>query len=178
MKTFLLASFLVVSSWAYGADGQSTSPESIVGNFYTTLNSNTPASPLDEQLKALSGFLSQELNRLIASAQQAEAAYLNKYPTDKGILGNGTCFFFGGGDCSFTSYRITETRQANDTATVKVQLALTDCRPGYPVSSWENVVALQKEKEKWVINDIGYFGSSAARNLKVAIEEARRAVQQ
>jgi hypothetical protein len=175
MRKILLALSLAASLSAHGA-GTAPSPESVVETFYAALM-KTPAPPLVEELKALSVFLSQDLNGLIAGAQQAEAAYLKKYPTDKGILGNGTCFFYGGGDCAFTSYRVVKTLQSHDAVKVTVHLTLLDSRPGYPATSWQNVVALKREKERWVINDIEYFGSSASRNLKDATDEARRAVQ-
>jgi hypothetical protein len=111
------------------------------------------------------------------NAQNAEAAYLRKYPTDKGILGDGTCFFYGGGDCSFTSYRVVLTKHTGDDVKITIQLTLVDDRPGYASVSWDNVVELKLENARWVIGDIAYFGTTASEVLKGSTEEARRAVQ-
>jgi hypothetical protein len=177
MRTIVITfALLATLSAAHGAKGFSPSPETAVRDFYSMLMKARP-QPLSRQLKALSVFLGQNLNRLIANAQNAGAAYLKKYPTDKGILGDGTCFFYGGGDCSFTSYKVTNTSRTGDLVNVTVQLTLVDNRPGYPSASWDNMVELNREKDRWVINDIEYFDSKASKILKESTGEARSAVQ-
>lgn len=169
---------LLNSGWAHGADSPSPGPETVVRSFYAILMNPRPQS-LPQELKKLSVFLSQDFRRLIANAQNAEADYLEKNPTNKGILGDGTCFFYAGGDCSFTSYKVTKTLRANDTAKVTVRLTFTlpGNQYGYSSAEWDNVVELKREKDRWVIHDIEYFDSKASSLLKELTEEARSAVQ-
>ena len=176
MRRLFIALLLLVPLAAHGAERPSPAPQAVVREFYATLK-KTELQPLSQELKAVSAFLSSDLNRLIARAEEADEAYLRKYPEDKGMLGNGTCFFYGGGDCAFTTYNITKVSQAGDGVNVTVQLTLLDERPGYPSASWEDVVELKKEKERWVIDDIGYFGTKASRELKDGIDEDRKALQ-
>lgn len=177
MRKILIIIFLFVFPLAaYGADSSLPAPETVVSEFYAALK-KTESQPLPQALRTLSAFLSRDMNALITSARNADEAYLKKYPADKGILGNGTCFFYGGGDCTFTSFKVLKGSRTGDLATVRVRLILTDTRPGYPPASWDNRVALKREKEKWVISDIEYFGSGASQVLKEAIDEARDAVQ-
>lgn len=169
---------LLNSGWAHGADSSSSAPETVVSSFYAILMNPRPQS-LPQELKNLSVFLSQDFGRLIANAQSAEADYLEKNPTNKGILGDGTCFFYAGGDCSFTSYKVTKTLRASDAAKVTVQLtlALPGSQPDHSPAEWENVVELKREKNRWVINDIEYFNTKASSLLRELTEEARSAVQ-
>lgn len=176
MRLVVIVFFLLASVPAPGADNSSPAPETVVRDLYTALMKARP-QPLARELRALSVYLSKDLNRLIADAQRADAAYLKKNPTDKGILGDGTCFFYGGGDCSFTSYKITKTSRAGAVVTVTVHLTLTDSRPGFPSASWDNVVELKRENNRWVIDDIGYFDSKASKILRESTEEARSAVR-
>ena len=131
MRIFSMALALLTCLSAHGAGSLPSTPETVVHDFYATLLKPGPR-PLSEELTELSVFLSQDLNHLIVNAQTADAAYLRKYPTDKGILGNGTCFFYGGGDCSFTSYRVMPAKDFGGTVKITVQLTLVDDRPGYP----------------------------------------------
>lgn len=174
----LLIVGLLNSGCAHGADSSSPSPETVVRSFYAILMNPSPQS-LPQELKKLSVFLSQDFSRLIENAQSAQADYLEKNPTNKGILGDGTCFFYAGGDCSFTAYRVAKALRASDTAKVTVHLtfALPGSQPDYSPAEWENVVELKREKNRWVINDIEYFNSKASSLLKELTEEARSAVQ-
>jgi len=169
---YIFANFL-----AYGADNLLSSPENVVDSFYNTITRYRKKS-FSSELKALSVFLDKDFNALIQNAQKADTAYLKKYPTDKGILGDGTCFFYGGGDCFYTSYKITNIEMNDDNAKISVHLILTDERPGYPCFEWDNFVYLKKEKNKWLIHDIGYFETNATKVLQESIEDALSAVRE
>ena len=172
----LLIVGLLNSGWTHGAGPSLPGPETVVRDFYAALMNPRPQS-LSQDLKELSVFLSQDFNRLIANAQNAEADYLEKNPTNKGFFGEGTCFFHAG-NCSFTSYKITKTLRASNTVKVTVLLTLIDGWSAHPsAESWDNVVELKKENDRWVINDIEYFGLKASKLLKESAEEARSAVQ-
>ena len=167
---------LLNSGWVHGADSSLPGPEAVVRDFYAALMNAKP-QPLAQKLRELSVFLSQDFNRLIANAQSAEQNYLEKNPTNKGFFGEGTCFFHAG-NCSFTSYKITKTLRASNTVKVTVQLTLVDGWSAHPYAeSWDNVVELKREKDRWLINDIEYFGFKASKLLKESTEEARSAVQ-
>ena len=87
MRTIVIALFLISSLVVRGANASSRTPESIVQDFYATLQ-KTLSKPLPQALRSLSRFLSRDLNTLIAEAQRADDAYLKKNPTDKPFLGD------------------------------------------------------------------------------------------
>jgi hypothetical protein len=134
--------------------------------------------PLPEALRTLSRFLSHDLTVLIADAMKADDEYLRKNPTDKGFLGDGTCFFYGGGDCDFSSYRVIGMKSKGHAVEARVELTLKNMnRPKDPPTTWIDTVTLVQEKDTWVIRDIGYFGEKASHILKDDIQEARKGVR-
>ena len=173
-QCMLVACMLAVPGMAHaGQVALPPEPEAVVREFYAALQSDKPET-LTRKLKAISPLLSQDFNRLIADARRAQAEYLWKNPTDKGFLGNGVCFFYGGGDCDFTSYKITRVARAGDKADVTVLLTLVDRWSDRPSDTvWENVVEMKRERGKWVINDVAYFGDKASLSLIEGMRTAK-----
>ena len=177
MRMLLLPFVIVTLLASQGKETSTHAPELVVQVFYATLQ-KTMSSPLPQALRALSKFLTHDFNKLIAEAVIADDAYLKKNPGEKGFLGDGTCFFYGGGDCDFSSYKVGEVKKKGERIEVHVELSVKDMnRPKNPPYTWTDVVILTRENDKWLIQDIQYFNSAASGVLKDNIEEARKEAQ-
>lgn len=166
----LIARLLVMAVMADAAFADlPPEPEDVAHKFYAALGSSERGI-FEQQRKALSPLLSQNLNRLIVDALRAAAEYQRKNPTDKGTMVDGSCFFYGGRECSFTSYKIVRVARTSGKANVTVLLALVD---QWTDATWENVLEMKQEGGKWVIDDVAHGNDKASLYLIQSIRYAQ-----
>ena len=167
---------LFVSVVAFEADGTSGAPEATIRSFYTTLAK--PQADLRRDLKAVSPFLSPQLKKLVGRAWVADESFRRRFPHEAPPFEHGTCVFYGGGDCDFSSFKVLRTQR--DSATIKctVELALIDRnRPNEPPYRWLNTVMLTMDHNQWVIADIEVPGGRASESLRRIAKDAQEAIK-
>jgi hypothetical protein len=167
---------LFVSLAAFGEDGTSGAPEATIRSFYARLAK--PQADLRRALKAVSPFLSPQLNKLVRRAWVADESFRKRFPNEAPPFEHGTCVFYGGGDCDFSSFKVL--RAQRDGATIKctMELALTDRnRPNEPSYRWLNTVILMKDHNQWVIVDTEVPGGRASESLKRIAKDAQEAIK-
>ncbi len=113
-------------------------------------------------------------NELVGRALTADNAYSKKFPDDAPPFEHGSCVFYDGGDCSFSSYRLMETDRDDALAKTTVELSLTDPnRPSRPPYRWQDTVTLKKMGGRWVIDEVEYPDGKASDTLKAIIQDAK-----
>ena len=171
MKFPSILALLLIAVTALGAQGGLQSPNDIVRLFYESLKN--PLPDLSRDLDRLSPFLSVHLSGLLEQARTADALYSTKFPTDVPPFGHGTCVFYGGGDCDFSSYSVLAVNRHGATVQATVELLLKDGnRPSQPPYRWLNTVMLKTERGRWVIDDIKYFDGGASDTLGEIVKDA------
>jgi hypothetical protein len=169
-------SLLFVPLTAFAADQSIQALETVVRSYYAALAKPQPG--LREALKTLSPFFSVRLNKLVKHARAADELYAERFPTDVPPFEHGTCVFYGGGDCDFSSYEVQTATARGLEATVQVELSLTDRnRPGEPPYRWVNTLILTTERGRWVIDDIEYFDTKASDALREIIKEVQGSIR-
>lgn len=148
------------------------SPESFVGRFYSGFNEKEFRT-----VAAFTPFFSRDLQALLLNAVEAEKAYLDRYPTDKGPLGEGPCIYYGGGDCSFEAFEVLGSTPAGQVIKVTVQLKLLPRRTGEEAYVWTNVLTLDVENGRWVVIDIERDDRRLSDDLKRIVLETQRALK-
>jgi large subunit ribosomal protein L7/L12 len=154
------------------ADQSTEAVKTVVRSYYAALAKPQPG--LREELKTLSPFFSAHLNKLVKQARAADDLYAKRFPTDVPPFEHGTCVFYGGGDCDFSSYEVVAATAQGAAGKATVELALIDRnRPGEPPYRWVNALILKTERGKWVIDDIEYFDTRASDALREITKEGR-----
>lgn len=161
---------------AFAADQSTETLETVVRSYYAALAK--PQAGLREALKTLSPFFSAHLNKLVKQARAADDLYAKRFPTDAPPFEHGTCVFYGGGDCDFSSYEVVTATAQGAAAKATVELALIDRnRPAEPPYRWVNTLILKTEHGKWVIDDIEYFDTRASDALREITKEAQGSIR-
>jgi len=163
MKYFILTLTLLalLACWAPVA-GQAlrSTPQLTANRFYRTyLKLQVRGLPNDKQLKALSPFLSRDLQQLLEDARSAQAKYIREHPDDKPPWGDGDLFssLFEGA----RSFRLGPPSIKGARAEVPVQLTYRD---GGSISRWSDVLVLTRTGDGWRVWDILLKGEWAFKN--------------
>ena len=142
---------LLLACWApIAGQGERTSPQAIAGRFYRTyLKLNVRGLPNEKELKALSPFLSGDLQQLFNDARSTQQKYIREHPDDKPpwIEGNLFTSLFEGAN----SFRLGAPRIKGTRAEVPVFLAY---RGGGSTSRWSDVLVLTRTRDGWRVWDI------------------------
>ena len=171
MRTTILLVLLFASGAALSADNSSGKPGPIVRDFYAELAK--VRTGLRQELKHLSPFLTSHLNELTDRAFVANESYRKRFPTEAPPFEHGSCEFYGGGDCHFSSYKVLKTDKRGATMRTTVELTLIDTnRPGEPPHVWRDTVILKMELGRWAIDDIENPNGKASETLKRIARDA------
>ena len=148
MPTLILV--LLLACWTPVAGQRATSPRVTAERFYRTyLKLNVRGLPNDTELKALSPFLSRDLEQLFRDARTAQQKYIREHPDDKPPWAEGDLFtsLFEGAN----SFRVGVPKIEGDRAEVPVVLAY---RSGNSTSQWADVLVLTRTANSWRVWDI------------------------
>lgn len=172
MRPIAVCILLLASLSALAASG-GDAPQATVRSFYAVLAQ--PQPNWQRQLHDLEPLLSGGLNALLHRALAADDAYRRQFPDDAPPFEHGSCVFYGGGDCAFTGYRLTQTERGTARARITVELSLTDGqRPTQPPVRWRNAVTLARMSDgRWLINEIQTPDGKTSDNLRAIIRAAR-----
>src|ERR1700690_3091053 len=116
MKTLGILAVMLIAVTALRAHDDSQSPNDVVRLFYESLRN--PQPDLGRDLDRLSPLLTVHLNGLLEQARTVDAQYTNRFPQDAPPFEHGTCVFYGGGDCDFSSYSVLANKRRGATAQV------------------------------------------------------------
>jgi hypothetical protein len=136
--------------WAPVAGQERASPQLTANRFYRTyLKLKVRGLPDEKELKALSPFLSRDLEQLFIDARNTQQKYIREHPDDKPPWADGDLFtsLFEGAN----SFRVGAPRIKGDRAEVPVDLAY---RRGGATSRWSDVLVLTRTSDGWRVWDI------------------------
>lgn len=148
IPTLILLVLLACSPSVAGQ--RAASPRVTAERFYRTyLKLNVRGLPNDKELKALSPFLSSDLQQLFKDARTVQQRYIREHPDDKPPWAEGDLFtsLFEGAN----SFRLGVPKIEGDRAEVPVALAY---RGGNSTSRWSDVLVLTRTAGGWRVWDI------------------------
>jgi hypothetical protein len=125
-------------------------PQVTADRFYRTyLKLKVRGLPNEKELKALSPFLSRDLQQLFKDARSTQQKYIREHPDDKPPWDDGDLFtsLFEGAN----SFRLGVSRIKGARAEVPVHLAY---RGGGSISRWSDVLVLTRTGDGWRVWDI------------------------
>ena len=172
----ILILFFLLVAWAPVA-GQvnRTTPDVTADRFYRTyLKFNVRGLPNEKELKALSPFLSRDLQQLFKDARSTQQKYIREHPDDKPPWDDGDLFtsLFEGAN----SFRLGAPRKKGARAEVPVYLAY---RGGGSTTRWSDVLVLTRTRDGWRVWDILLKGEwafkSGASLRSILSSDSRRA---
>ncbi len=142
---------LLLACWApVAGQAERTSPQVTANRFYRTyLRLNVRGLPNEKEVKALSPFLSRDLQQLFKDARSTQEKYIREHPDDKPPWNDGDLFtsLFEGAN----SFRLGTPRIMGARAEVPVNLAY---RGGGSTSRWSDVLVLTRTRDGWRVWDI------------------------
>ena len=148
--TPILILLFLLASGPPVAGQERASPQTTANRFYRTyLKLNVRGLPDEKELKALSPFLSRDLQQLFKDARNTQQKYIREHPDDKPPWADGDLFtsLFEGAN----SFRLGAPRIKGDRAEVPVHLAY---RGGGATSRWSDVLVLTRTADGWRVSDI------------------------
>jgi hypothetical protein len=142
---------LLLACWApVAGQRERRSPQVTADRFYRTyLKLKVRGLPNEKELKALSPFLTRDLQQLFKDARSTQQKYIREHPDDKPPWADGDLFtsLFEGAN----SFRLGEPRIKGARAEVPVHLAY---RGGGSTSRWSDVLVLTRTADGWRVWDI------------------------
>jgi len=164
MKTFGFLAFVLMAPNSCGANAVPPTPAKVVRSFYGALTHSS--SSLAQDMARIAPLLTERLNDLVSKALAADLRFAETHPGEVPPLEHGTCVFYGGGDCEFSSASVSAGALDGGNARVIVELVLKDRNhPKDRPYRWANTVLLKYERGRWAIDDIRYFDSGASEAL-------------
>jgi hypothetical protein len=148
LKSIILLVVLVMGSGSVFAQQQN--PEAFAGSFYQKyLELNIRGLPDERQLKALSPFLSEDLQRLFVKARAEQQQFIKKNPEEKPPWIEGDLFtsLFEGA----RSFKVGKAKKRGNYVDVSVGF---EYQEGGSTSRWNDELVLVRTKNGWRVHDV------------------------